>query len=165
MTKLKLVIVAASAPYIGQASTIANRLAGIEYIYLNMEKPIGCVRVVDFLWNNAYTIEIWDICGAQNYYQDGLPPIVLMESSGLMIVSHEVPRDLLQKNSTLFNSPQFPVLWLVDESNYRFSNAEHSLNSLNITKVHYGSPKEEIIPSEFNMWLSKVIAYLSNRDR
>lgn len=160
-TRLKIILAPSSANDVGVASTIANRLAGIEYHFLNLAEPIGTLRILEFTWNSKYDIELWDVCGADTY-KDGLPPIAFMETTGFVIVSGDVPRTLIERNNSFFGSPDFPILWFVDENTYRYSATESALSGLNLMKVNFSSPNEETVLLEFNNWIGRVLQYLQN---
>lgn len=157
--RLKILLAPGTPADIGTTSTIANRLGGIEYNFLDLEKPLGNLRILEFAWGGLYDVELWDVCGAHNY-DEGMPPVCFMESSGMVVVSGEVPREILARNAGFFGSSDFPILWFVNEHTYRYSALETSISGLNITKAHFGGPTEEIVSSEFNAWLSKVLNYL-----
>ena len=159
-TRLKIILVPATLADVGAASMIANRLAGIDYNFFSLDKPIGSLRILEFTWNSNFDIELWDICGADSY-KTGLPAVAFMDATGMVIVSGDVPRTLLERNNGFFGSSDFPILWFVDENTYRYSAQEMALSGLNLMKVHFGGASEEIISVEFNNWIGKVLTYLN----
>lgn len=116
--RLKLLLAPGCETDIETSSTVANRLAGLEYQFLRLDKPKGNLRILEFSWNNSCDVELWDICGAHSYVE-GLPPICFMDAAGMVIVAGDVPKTLIEANNGFFCSSDFPIIWFVNESSYR----------------------------------------------
>jgi hypothetical protein len=121
---------------------LVNRLAGLEYKQYRPSSPLRILETQD--------LQLWHVL-----YSDHLPLVTLMGACGLVVVSHAPPFGLLERNHTYFSSLDFPVLWLTD------SRGRKETFQLNVQKVCYNNVSDPVVTSEFDHWLQKVKAYVS----
>ena len=143
---------------------ISNKLAGIEYVYIHpFDMNISKLRVLEFTWNTM-DIELWNYNLSDDQYVDeniqSVPPVCFMDSCGLILVSNEAPIQFINRYNSLFNSFDFPILWIANEKYLRGNPLESSLQSLNLTKLVIKSPEDAQINNSFNEFLLAVHSYL-----
>lgn len=166
---VKILLISCSQEEMNDSVAISNKLAGIEYTCISpFDMNMSKLRVLEFTWNTM-DIELWNYNVSDDQYVDDnvqcVPPVCFMDSCGLILISNEAPIHFINKYNSLFNSFDFPILWIANEKYLRGNPLESSLQSLNLTKLLIKSPDDSLVNNYFNEFLISVHTYLFNGAR
>lgn len=166
---VKILLISCSQEEVNDSVLISNKLAGIEYVYIHpFDMNMSKLRVLEFTWNTM-DVELWNYNLSDDQYVDetiqSVPPVCFMDSCGLILVSNEAPIQFINRYNSLFNSFDFPILWIANEKYLRGNPLESSLQSLNLTKLVIKSPEDAQINNSFNEFLLAVHSYLFSGGR
>jgi len=145
--RLKILVTGTTSENIEECIKLVDRLAGIDH---RSQRTFSPLRILEISLKNGYEVEIWNLLKPLI----PVPEICLHEAHGLVLLSYDLPRNLVDRNKPNLLKADFPILWMVTERTSRYN---PTLSGFNVHQLLYSVSDEESLQNELINWISKEV--------